>query len=437
MNIGLKLERLYQSVISSEDKNFYLELKKYVEYLISERKIKKILKKLNKQFKKDSKDYNDYSKRLIIRFKEIKNFLDEKNTGNKPIKNLFNEFDNYLSKKITSTATIPESLFYLLQDIINLFKQNKKDIPPEIDKEIIDLMKKYTLIKNSFEMKRRVAEWYSLYFLKNLDLLDEDLSTNTNLNIESLGKGLIKGKIEKVIQGNNNLPQEERKEYQNHLDKIHRYILEELMEEKTIKNPLIWVSFLFILPVVLFIFLYNPFIRYDLSDNLIKQIGFDENLNKYTLLIDNLNESVIDNKLIVGFIEEFTRTSLNFQKYNLYFKDSSYVEFPKKAILKYNISLNDENFSIMYKEKKLIRESINFNEKYEIILIPQITFISDNEKREESFKFKPSYKFFIQKSSLESLIKFVIFYLVWVTLIIIPLHFVISKILKSIKPNID
>ncbi len=432
MKVKLRLERLYESVVSSNGRDFYLELKKYLQYIVSERKLKKSLRKLNNQFKKDFKEYNEYSKTSIKRFIEIKNLLKEKNIGNKQLKNLFDEFEGYLSKRITGSSPLLENLFYLLQDIISIFKQNSKEIPSGVEEEIIDLMKKYELLKKSFEMRKRVAEWYSLYFLKNIDLLDEDLSSS-DFNIEKMGKMLVKNEIEKIIQGHENLPLEKREEYQNHLLKIHRYILEELMEEKTIKNPLIWVSFLIVLPLFIFIILYNPFLKYDLTDNLVKQIDFDEGLNKYTLLLENLNESVIDDELIVSAIEDFTRTSLNFQKYNLYFEDSSYVETPKKAILEYNITLDNSNFSVNYRNKKLIKENVNFNEKYEITLTPHITFITDDDKKEESFIFKPSYQFLIKKSLSESLIKFISFYVIWIALIIIPLNFVISKLLKSKK----
>ena len=39
------LEKLYAEVIDSKDESFYLEIKKYIGFIISKRKFKKIIKK--------------------------------------------------------------------------------------------------------------------------------------------------------------------------------------------------------------------------------------------------------------------------------------------------------------------------------------------------------------------------------------------------------
>lgn len=429
-NVKSTLERLFESVISSSDKTFYLEINKYLRYLYSKRQLKKIVRKLVKESRKDSKEYCAFCDKLVKRFSEIKELLINKTKGNEGLKDAFKEFDNLLSRKITSSAPLAEGLYYTLQEILSSLKENKNETFPDIEKEILDLFKKYYNIKKTFEHRRDVSEWYALFFIEQVNVLNEDLS-NCKWDITTMGKAILLGGMEKVNRGEEQIKKEYREEYTNHLRKINKYLIDELSEDYTIKNPYLWVPILIILPLFFSFLLYSPFAVYDINNNLIKQVGFNESINKYTLEIEMLNESSIKDELIANSIEEFTRTSLKFNRYELYFKDTSFTDNPDKLIIKYNMTFGDNQYQVDYHQKTMLADNFQFSIPSEVVLQPIITIITKNNSQiNDSSTFRLSYQFFVKKSMLEFIIKFIFFYMAWISVVMI-VSFVISMFLKK------
>ncbi len=425
-----ELTRLYSAIIDAPDKNFYLELKKYTEFVKNVRKFKKYLKKLEKKSLEDSKEYVKISETLVKQFSDIKDEIKEKNFDDEEIKKLIKELEEFLSGKATSSCPLVESLFYHLQDIIQKVKKYDSESYENLDKKLRDFIKDYYSIKEKFEHKKRVAEWHSFYFINGINILDEDL-TKLDISMSSINKKLSKDHLQKIIDGHKDLTKEERGKDTYHLKKFNDYLLGEIGEKKNMKSKLIWIPFIIVLPLLLSIIIYTPFSEYDIEDNLIKTIGFDVGTNTYLLQIGNLNESVIQDELTTNFIESFTRTKLSFERYDLHFYDKSYIDIPSRAILNYNLSINNQKFQISYREDKIIKKEIKLNEIYNMTLTPMITFISDSSKNIESFEFEPSFGFSLKKSPYEFLLKFVCFYLVWITLVIIPIHFIIINLFKK------
>ena len=244
-----KLERIYQDILGSKDKDFYLEIKKYISYIISQRKSKRSIKKIIGSSQEDSRKYRENSRKLKDKLLKIKKEIENKKIQNDSVKKLLEEFDGYISGKIKSSAPLTESLFYNLGDILN--QLNKK-----YDEETLDLIKKYWEEKEKFENKREISVWNSYFELSHLkDALETDLS---KLNFwEKMNIGLLKNELSKVIRGDEKLEKKKREDYERHLKRIHNFISEKRIK---INWKFVGWAIMFILALIsLGIYLNNVF----------------------------------------------------------------------------------------------------------------------------------------------------------------------------------
>jgi len=421
----LEFENKKADIENSSNENFYYEIKEYIEFILSKRKLKSIFKRLIKQQKKDSKEYVEVSNGLKKEFIEIKNNLEKSNKGNKPLNKKFHEFVDYLSGKIRSTAPLVECLEDSLNDIVTIIENEKKISLNEEKEKIKNLMKEYYLVKERYESKKRVSVWFSLY---NLIWIQESVGKDISKLplFDRLNYGLLMHEIRQVSDKHKELSKEKKEEYMKYLNKVHRFFITELKKKKKIYFQPWWLILLILTPLVFSFILYNPFVEYEIGQDMIKNLSVEEPLNKYHFQIGSFNESEVKDSLIVSYIEEWTRTTTQYRSYDLYFRDKSQISNPKDFILKYNISI--ENFfpkEIYYQESKMIYEDINLDKQYSLIMIPQITAIQKEDIMQVEARF--SYSFYIKKSWKEFILKSVPLFLFWIAGI-----FALTKVFEKI-----
>ena len=59
------LDHLYETILTSNDKEFFVELKRYVDQIVSEIKYKILKKRLDKEYEEDLKEYKDSSNKVL------------------------------------------------------------------------------------------------------------------------------------------------------------------------------------------------------------------------------------------------------------------------------------------------------------------------------------------------------------------------------------
>ncbi|MEK6945558.1 MAG: hypothetical protein AABW63_02080 [Nanoarchaeota archaeon] len=231
MDFPKELENLYKDVLNSKDENFYLEIKKYLNYAITHKKFSKIKLEIDILHKKDCEDYDLVSNELRKTLLKLKKELEKRDIKDERIKKLMVEFEGYISGKNESTAPLVESLFYNLEEILNILNES-------YDNKIKDLTKIYFEEKNILENKREVSVWYAFYNLSFVrDCLERDNPSSSLLN--KLGMALKKKEINDTIKGNLNIDKKKRGEYEDYMRKTHNFILKEFDKKINLTwNPL-------------------------------------------------------------------------------------------------------------------------------------------------------------------------------------------------------
>ena len=214
------LDHLYETILTSNDKEFFVELKRYVDQIVSEIKYKILKKRLDKEYEEDLKEYKDSSNKVLNGCKKIKDELEKISDDNNNVgENLFIKFDDYLNGKIQSSELLADNLIEVLEDLIETFQRSNINIPENFIQTIKEINKDYLDKKNEFERKKSESYWNSLNNLLQLKLLDTDIS---KLKLwEKANIGLFKKEIEDVKSGRTKLPNEKREKYISSLKKIH------------------------------------------------------------------------------------------------------------------------------------------------------------------------------------------------------------------------
>lgn len=222
-NFFLELENKKINVIESLDKDFFYELKGYVDFLLLQRKFKGVLKLIKLDSHSDSKEYQKISKEtekeLITIKSEIQNSLG--NINNADLKKALNAFDNYSSGKIITSNSLSESLSDSLYDIIVIAKQISPDIKFLEDGE--DIMRRYYSIKDKYIIRRNISVWNAwdnLIFVK--DAIDSNWDKSSFLN--QCSYGLFENSVRQISHNREKLSKDKRSEYENYLNKVHNYI---------------------------------------------------------------------------------------------------------------------------------------------------------------------------------------------------------------------
>lgn len=210
------LDLLYQGVLESSSKEFFIELQRYTDYLFSELKFKRILSLLHSIELKDSKEYNKASELTISESKRIYEILKKE----KVVLSNSEDFDKYLSGQITSSRELPESLLEILGDLIlgKPIEKIKEDIKTDYQK----VYNIYYKEKNKFILIKRRSVWNSLRELLTLKLIDADTSSY-NL-MDKVFLSLFKDNKEKIISGNEKISDSERIEYLSYLKRVHSFL---------------------------------------------------------------------------------------------------------------------------------------------------------------------------------------------------------------------
>lgn len=230
-----QLKNIYKEIIYSNEKEFYLEIKRYVGHLTSKRKFKKLLNKINEQYKKDSKEHNKISNKLKKALLEIKKNIENKNISDNKAKELLKEFDQYISGKITSSAPLVENLIYNLSEVAWIIKDEK------YEKELEIFLKEYLKVKKKFEDKKKVSIWAGFFELNLVkEALEDDFS---KLNfLDKIGMSLLNREIRETIDGRSPLDIKKKEEYLRYIRKIHNFLLEKLERKFKINWRLIgWI----------------------------------------------------------------------------------------------------------------------------------------------------------------------------------------------------
>ena len=203
------------------------------------------------------------------------------------------------------------------------------------------------------------------------------------------------------------------------------------MEIKISKKWLFKLLIMLLFPIILSLYLFNPFIEYPVGDKLVKVLDYEEPLNKYTIIIGEFNKTDVENSLISTYIEEITNVATGFKKYDLYFGDKSYIEKTDVLFLEYNLTIEGKNFSVGYEENKRLVPNVDFEKEYLVILLPHLTIVQKEEITESEFR--PSNYWFIKKSREEFLIKTILLILFWNVIFIMPSNFLYDHLIKRRK----
>lgn len=424
-NIILELEGKKENVIKSIDKNFYFEIKEYLDFLTSNKRLKWLVKRILKKKRVDSREYEEISIKLKNKLIEIKNILEKENVEDKRLKEIFKEFDDYISGRIKSSNPLVENLSDLLYDSISLV-ENAKSISLQKEKEDIkSLFKEYYPIQEAYKAKEGVSEWFALM---NLLLIKEavEMDVAKLSTWEILNLGLLKNEIQKVSRGYETLNKSKKDEYINYLNKLHGFLIVELKKKRKIYFRPWWLILLLVAPIFISFILYNPFAEYDINQKLIKNLTATEPFNQYHFNLGSFNETEVEESLIVNYVEEWTRTTTKYKQYDLYFRDKSQISNPKDFQLKYNITIeNSLPLVINYGKSKLIYEDIDLAKEYSLTMIPQITAIQRGDVL--TVEFQSSYMFYIKKSWKEFILKSIPLFLFWVAGV-----FALTKVFEEI-----
>lgn len=427
-NLLLELDNKKENITKANDKDFYYEIKEYVDFLITNRKLKWLIKKLLKRKRLDSKEYEEFSIKLKNKLIEVKNKLEKENIGNKLLKRIFKEFDDHISGKIKSSNPLVENLSDLLYDAISIIENTKSISLQKEKEEIKTLFKEYYPIKEKYKAKERVSEWFALI---NMLVIKEAIEMDkTKLSAwKIINLGLLKNEIWQVSEGHEKLRKDKKEEYSGYINKLHGFLITELKKKRKIYFKPWWLILLLVAPIFISLIIYNPFVEYNLNQKMIKNLTASELFNQYNFNIGSFNETEVEESLIVNYIEEWTRTTTQYKRYDLYFRDKSQISNPKDFQLRYNVSIAN-SFPIMvpYRQSKLIYENIDLTKEYSLVMIPQITAIQRGDISQVDARF--SYMFYIKKSWKEFILKTIPFFLFWVAGV-----FVLTKVFEKIFGN--
>ena len=204
------------------------------------------------------------------------------------------------------------------------------------------------------------------------------------------------------------------------------------------RKRIIWFFTLIIVPLILSLIFYNPFIKYDIDKKVIKiimethQINDQKPYNLYRLTIENLNATEINNYLVASYIEDLTNLAVTYKRYDLYFEDNTEFESPMKIIINESITVENKTYDIGHKESKKIISNIDFNKTYHFALKPQVTLVMVDDQPSIVEKFKPSWNYYIMKSKQEFFIKYFALLIIWVG-IVTAIYFMYEKTIKGNK----
>lgn len=241
-----KLKNKYKAIEQASSKDFFLEIKNYIDFISTEKKIRKILDKLKERKDSDSLQFRQIRDSIIKFFVKTKKNLQKlikkskKVKKNEAILNLLKQFDNYIKGKVRSSAPLEEDLYFTLEDIFSILKKNKIKID-DIYKNFIEKWREFLPTKENYDQVKRTSVWNSFDELCLIKILDKDRK-----KLDLLGLWFLHN-IKRVVEGYEELSQEERERYMRNLQRIHAYLLEELGFEVSItqritnilNNPLV------------------------------------------------------------------------------------------------------------------------------------------------------------------------------------------------------